>query len=114
MMPKTPAIAAPNPTTAAEGRDPTASAVELLAAWPAARVASDDAVVAVLVVRVRVAGTTDVALESALPTASVAPAVSSDVADAELLSVENDESVALDSSAPVLDTDPSEATVVVA
>ena len=92
MIPKTPAIAAPKPKTAAEGRDPTPSAVELLAVWAAA---SDEGVVGNLVVRVRVVETRDEVLESAPPTKSL------DVVDAELLSLENDVSVAVVSSAPV-------------
>ena len=95
MIPKIPAIAAPKPKTAAEGRDPTPSAMELLALWPAARVASDEGVVDALVARVRVVVTRDPALESAPPTKSL------DVADAELLSLENDVSVAVDCNAPV-------------
>ena len=59
MIPKIPAIAAPKPTTAAEGRDPAASALVGLAVWAPARVASDEDSVVVFIVRVLVAETSE-------------------------------------------------------
>lgn len=62
------------------GRDPIASAVELLAIWPAALVALDEGLVDAVVAGLRV-GEWDVALAKPLSRASVAFADFEDVAD---------------------------------